>query len=245
MEVDATREFEIDKTLKPNCPLAKDVQGNAIITIQKKLDNTYVPPSLRKRIRYQFVMSERDAWASIRCHSGKVPMLKVSPKARDCGIGKILMQLCLNEEKIHNVDDNDNNLALLELNHLSLIFRLGQEMESWVKSKCERILYLQMVANPKKAAHVYFKSAFDSGYTEMFVALDEEFYPREGPCSVMALKERYTDDGYMKDNDGTPIDGTVGDDTFNVFGKEWFFCKLKVPKPEPKPNPKKVKCTEL
>ena len=118
-------------------------------------------------------------------------------------------------------------------------------MESWVKSKCEKILSLLMVANPKTAAHLYFKSAFDSGYTEMFVALNGEFYPREGPCSVMALKERYTDDGYMKDNDGTTIDGTVGDDMFKVYGKEWFFCKLKVPKAKPKPNPKKVKCTEL
>ena len=62
----------------------------------------------------------------------------------------------------------------------------------------------------------------------MFIALDEEFYPREGPCSVKALRDRYTDDGYMVDDDGTDV-RSGGNNQVKVFGHNWFFCKPKRP----------------
>ena len=92
------------------------------------------------------------------------------------------------------------------------------------------------------AAHVYFNSALASGFTEMFIAPSlspsSKFYPEEGPCSVKALKDRYTDDGYMEDNEESVEVRMVKDDGVKVWGTFWFFCKPKIPT-------KQEKCTDL
>ena len=54
---------------------------------------------------------------------------------------------------------------------------------------------------------------------------DVEFYPKEGPCSVEMLKQRYTDDGHME------VDGS---EKTMVWGANWFFCFPKEPKSVPK-----------
>ena len=112
-------------------------------------------------------------------------------------------------------------------------------MERWAKSKCEKIIYLVMEA-PPGPGHLYFNSALEAGFTEMFIALvksGKEFYPKEGPCPVKALKARYTDDGFMDDDDGTDV-RMVKDGKVKVLDQPWFFCKPKIPTLH-------VKCTNL
>ena len=98
-------------------------------------------------------------------------------------------------------------------------------------SDCSKVFYLEMEADPKSRAHVYFNSAMESGFTEMVMLYDlyessdkVGFYPKEGPCSVEILKGKY-------DNDGNIDDG--GKKTF-VWGMNWVFCYPKKPKKLPK-----------
>ena len=84
--------------------------------------------------------------------------------------------------------------------------------------------------------HLYFNSAVASGFTEMFMMSDftddelaarnnlEDIYPKEGPCGVKALQERYSDDRTMLD----------GDEKTSVGDWNWFFCHPKKPNNNPK-----------
>lgn len=202
--MDETRKFKINKKKRPQCKLPEDK-----IKIKKEEVNEYV------------------------CNSGLVTELDVSEDAQQCGIGTMLMRLCFNEKKLHNVVDNDKNVALSLMKQYSESneMALAQEMETWVNSNCKKILKLTMAARGAKA-RVYFKSALASGFTQMFIALESEFYPQNGPCSVDELAKRYTDDGYMTDKEGE------SDDKVRVFGEFWFFCK-------PKTSTLHNKCTIL
>ena len=213
MKMDETRNFKIDKKKNTKCRLPNDK-----IKIKKEEVNEYV---------YSFTMVENDADAFVVCHAGLVTELSVSDDAKQCGIGTMLMQLCFNEKKLHNVADNDNNVALSLINEYSAsnVMSIAKDIEEWVDSKCKKILKLTMAASPASAARVYFKSALASGFTEMFIALDSEFYPKEGPCSVGELEKRYTADGYMQDKEGH----NGHNDKVKVFGEYWFFCKPKTP----------------
>ena len=120
--------------------------------------------------------------------------------------------------------DNNKNTALHKLKIYATknpIFPNANEMEEWAKSTCEKLIGLGMVSFPKTKAHLYFNSALESGYTEMFIALKSEFYPRTGPCPVRTLKERYRNDGYMVDK------GDSKDEKVKVWGNFWYFCKPK------------------
>ena len=222
MKPDEKRTFEIDPEQKKNCRLPV-VDKKIKIEIQKEDD-------LPTNILFSLVEQDR-ADAYVVCMAGTVPMLKVYGDATECGIGKMLMQLCFNEEQIHNIGDKMTNTAIERIKEY-LIFdglQIAKEMETWVKSKCKKILYLTMTATPASAAHLYFNSAFDAGFTEMFIAPKNnlgkrEFYPKEGPCAVKALQKRYTVDGYMR---------WIRDEV-RVIGQDWFFCKPKTPTLHPK-----------
>ena len=121
------------------------------------------------RSRFSFDMVSADSEAYITCLAGKVSMLKVSEDAQECGIATILTQLCLNEKKIHNVAGDFGNRALMRIKDFSNSHELtmSQKIENWVENKCEKILYLRMIAmsergdKPALAAHVYFKAALE------------------------------------------------------------------------------------
>ena len=202
METDTTREFDLDKR-KKECQLTTDK-----IKIKKE--------ALIDDIAFEFTMVEPELDAEVTCRAGNVVSLEVTEIAQRCGIGQILMQLCFNEERIHNVV-NMQNAAVEKIKYSKL--PKAEQMGEWVKSKCKKIVSLTMNTKKAAAAHVYFNSALDSGFTEMFIALKDEFYPKDGPGSVRLLKERYTDDGYMKDNEGNEKNKV------KVHGGEWFFCK--------------------
>jgi len=80
---------------------------------------------------------------------------------------------------------------------------------------------MTMTANPKTGAHVYFNSAIEAGWTEMFVKIGkwEKLYPNEGPFSVAELKKRYTAEGNMVD----------GSEVVKVYHEHWYFCLPKTP----------------
>ena len=234
MQIGQTREFEIDKDRKKNCRLP--MVDNKIKIKIKKLQE---PDS-----QYMFITIDAEAY--VVCEAGYVSMLNVEGNAKECGIGKMLMMLCLNEEEIHNVVNdgeihNDKNKAVSRMESYSRInLPKAKELEKWIKSKCIKMIYLTMTALPKNKAHVYFNSALDSGFTQMFIAFNfcKGFYPTEGPCTVKSLKERYTDEGFMTDDGDENEVRMVRGDPVKVWGNAWFFCKPKIPLPM-------NKCTDL
>ena len=99
-----TRKFEIDKNCKPNCQYPEKE-----ITIGKKSH------SVKNNNKWIYGVVELDYQAYINCFPGEVDFLFTAGIAQNCGVGKILMKLCLNEEKIHNVENNEENDAMSDL----------------------------------------------------------------------------------------------------------------------------------
>ena len=232
MQRDQTREFEIDSE-KENCRL-----------LDKKIKKIKITKLQERKDEFMFRMEDIPqivAKALVECKGGYVPWLLVNDDAEQCGIGKMLMLLCLNEKEIHNTIISNRALKRIK-GYSEQNIPKAREIEEWVLSKCEKIVGLTMSPSRLEAAHVYFNSALESGFTEMFIAPSlspsSKFYPEEGPCSVKALKDRYTDDGYMKDDEGTDINRMVWNNKVQVTGRNWFFCRPKIPTLH-------VKCTAL
>ena len=204
MKTGETRKFKIDKKSKPNCKLNTDE-----ISIKKIKSG--------KEKTHEVVGHEK--YGYIDCYPGFVSGLQLDRQLENCGIGKILMRLCFAETSIHNTEKGEENRAMKNiLNDGSKKF---PELANWVSSTCSKILFMTMRADPKTGAYVYFNSAIEAGWTEMFVKIGawKKLYPNEGPCSVETLKKRYNAEGNMVD----------GSDVVNVWGEHWYFCLPKIP----------------
>ena len=101
-----TRKFQIDKTKKKNCKLP----GQDVIDIEITKEQSPYPGDV-----FIFKMVGMMDEVFIECNDGYITELKTKGIAENCGIGKILTQLCLSEETIHNVKGNEKDNALLEL----------------------------------------------------------------------------------------------------------------------------------
>ena len=229
MNDDGTRQFKIDIKNKPKCGLTQDN-----IMVKKDLVKS------KDMIKFSVIGYEKIAY--IECLAGFIEQLKTKGKTEGCGIGKILMRLCLNEKTIHVVKDDpltsSDNLAVRKIQNwegeckeiptcsLQNQERL-EKIEKWVRSGCSKLVYLHMIADPKTGAYVYFNSAIESDYSQMLIKINhEEAYPKEGFCSVTTLKEQYNGEGEMVN----------GDSKVDVFRHDWFFCL-------PKPPATKNECT--
>ena len=172
-------------------------------------------------------------FAYIECLPGYVQRLQAIGITEGCGIGKILMRLCLNEKHMHDVANNEENEAIYDirdwierckksLNMVTCPLRFQKKLaklEKWATTECSKMVTLYMAAVPKSGAHVYFKSAMDSLYSQMFIKIsDVEIYPKDGPGSVETLKDQYDRGGEMVN----------GQNKVPVFDRDWFFC-LPVP----------------
>lgn len=230
-----TRTFQIDKTKKKACKLPGE--GVIDIEITKQQSSDYA---------FTYRMVGMMNFVFIHCDYGYIPKLHTKGKAENCGIGKILTQLCLSEETIHNVESNEENNALLEIERYKEVPQSDAKrkqllkFEKWISSHCSKLIVLSMYSDPKSRAHVYFNTAIASGFTQMFMIRDRvklggnlKFYPKEGPCAVKSLKDRYSDDGNMVELGGLK--------KTDVWGWNWFFCLPKIPETITEPQ----KCTIL
>ena len=89
------RKFEIDRNKHKEC-------RSATLKIKKEEQS---------EIEIKFFAVETAADAYIKCNSGEVTALETArnrmKQLKKCGIGTMLMQLCFNEERIHNVKYNE------------------------------------------------------------------------------------------------------------------------------------------
>ena len=225
MEVGEVRPFVIRKANKRNCGLfTEHDEDDKEVEIKIRRIGKIKPND----IEFHVVGYKFDA--NVKCYPGHISNIKTKGKTEQCGIGKILMQLCLIEKDIHNVDHNKNQI-LEEINDL---VAWGKRVESckgtpqekvlsdvydWASVQCEKMVFLTMQAQPPSGGHVYLNGAFDSGYTEMFIALTKfrmhpETYPQTGHGLVDKIRTQYNDDGDMED------------EGVSVHGENWYFCKL-------------------
>ena len=237
-----TRTFYINKFKKKDCKLPVSNLNMVEIEITKERSERSPNDAFTFRMVSMIGISHNPY---IDCDNGYIPKLSTFGGAENCGIGKILMQLCLNEETIHNVENRlRKNKALTELNTFKLnckddikINKLNKRGK-WAIDHCIKFVYLVMDSDPRSKAHVFFNSAIESGFTQMFMIKDNfkpgsklKFYPMEGPCDVKTLQDKYSDDGKI-------VDGLK---RTKVWGWNWFFC-LPIVQP---PNVILPKCTIL
>ena len=232
MKIDEIRKFEIDKNKKKDCGLP----GEGVIEIEIKKEKGNI-----QKVSFKMVNNEKEAF--LNCDHGHISQLKTKGKAENCGIGRILTELCMNEKNLHRTSflGVNKNLAFDKMDEYIRIYGKKVEHEEKVNklkklkerfsSHCSKLIYLWMKAKPPTGAHVYFNSAIHAGFTELFMINAYslfEFYPDEGPCPVKTLQDRYSDDGFMVE----------GDKKKNVVGWNWFFC-------QPKQDQEQPKCTIL
>ena len=152
----------------------------------------------------------------IDCHPGFIdkPVIardSIVRKIQGCGIGTILIKLCMNEKKIHNAKRNRKNTALKSLGP-----KFKKTM-NWMKSHCSKVVMLKM---DKPVASMFFKSAKLFGFSIVVIkrwvkTSTEELYPHAAPCNIHEIATNYK-------NGRMDIDGR----SVMVTGKdhEWYFC---------------------
>ena len=228
MNTDEIRLFKIDKESKKDCKLPENE-----ITVRKSVD-------LNLRT-FEVVRYEQDAF--IKCSSGYVDKLSAVGVTNNCGIGKILTKLCLMEENIHEVENNKENQAVSEIRSWVEECKSQEsckeedhqeelvELEKWVNAECSKLVGLFMNSDTRGGGYVYFNSAIDTGFSQMFIKIVHyDMYPKDSCRSVEVLKERYNADGEMVD----------GDDVVYVNRQFWFFCKPKTKTTQPECGKKEV-----
>ena len=173
-----------------------------------------------------FIVVDNVATSYVECSSGSIDHIQVSEEARECGIGTMLMQLCLNEEEIHNVANNNFNYGVSLIRQFSETYNVpyAKEVGSWVNSNCEKLVSIDLDCSIPPSVHVFFSSALASGYTDMIFALitlsQKRFYPMKTLGSVKEMKKHYTDDGYILESDGNKVE---------LFGEIGLFCQPRNP----------------
>ena len=221
MKPEKIRSFEYEKSQFPKCRLrtscCKTCQCSKTLEIEiKKVKKvpvrTILPPLERGTIRFRtWNMDIREGNGYIDCQPGHIKYIRVDPELQGCGIGTILIKLCMNEKKIHNVKMNRKNIALK-----SLLPEFKKTM-NWIKSHCSKVVMLKM---DKPVASMFFKSAKLFGFSIVVIkrwvkTSTEELYPHAAPCNIHEIATNYK-------NGRMDIDGR----SVMVTGKshEWYFC---------------------
>ena len=213
MKNNEIRKFKIDQNRYKEC----------------RLSSLKIKKEQRSETEIKFFAVKTAAVAYVNCKSGEITALETAgnkmKQLKKCGIGTMLMRLCFNEIRIHNVENNVNNAAVTLIEHYSKKneYLNARTLEQWVKSSCENAVRMTVTCNPKSDARLIFISAVASDYTEMFFVLEneKEFYPKEGRGLVQDLMKRYTDEGNILESDGT-------NNNVKVWGEIWFFCKPRI-----------------
>ena len=226
MKPEKIRSFEYEKSQFPKCRLrtscCKTCQCSTTLKIEiKKLKKvpvrTILPPLERGTIRFRtWNMDIREGNGYIDCQPGHIKYIRVDPELQGCGIGTILIKLCMNEKKIHNVKMNRKNIALKSLKILKF-----KKTMNWIKSHCSKVVMLKMKYETHFLASMLFKSAKQFGFSILVIKRQESrepptLYPKAGPCNIHELATNYKNRKMDIDGSSVPV---VGDNM------EWYFCR--------------------
>lgn len=167
---------------------------------------------------WKYEIMNHDTPAYLMCKPGYYD-LKIEEAGLNCGIAQILIQLCLNEENLHDVKNRENQ-AMFALRTWS--FRYGFLM--WVRKHCEKVVFTNSKENLEgfvgisKLASAILQAAILSQYSDALIKLPNLPYyfpyPPGGFTFTTDLLGRY--DGKK----GMVKEGKV----VNIDKTEWFFC---------------------
>ena len=204
MNKDDTRKFQINISLKLRCNL--QVTKRDLYQVEVLIRKT----ELNQEEGWKFQMADNEDEVYLECKPGYY-QLNIDRPELDCGVAQILIQLCLNENVIHDVDNQENQAMLM-------IERYHLNNEVWVESNCDKIVYTENLIEPLNMAYLYIKAAMLSHYEFSFILLSNlNIYPPKGKILTNRLLIRYDGMGGM----------VKYDEVENVEGTEWFFCKKK------------------
>ena len=124
MKIGEVRKFEVDKNKKKECGLP----GEGVIEIEIKKEKGEI-----QKFSFKMVNNEKEAF--INCDHGHISQLKTKGKAENCGIGRILTELCMNEKDLHRAttQDPDENSAVQKIGNY--ILNYGELLLNMNKSK--------------------------------------------------------------------------------------------------------------
>ena len=220
------RWFKYQRSPFTKCQLrpSSTVLGIQIKKYKRKNQSLDLPPVPKGATRFRtWKMGLGDVY--LDCHPGFVDKPAVrdvmngkGKNARGCGIGRILMSLCMFEKKIHNTKFPKNKALK------SLKPKFKKEMK-WMKSQCSKVVMLKTdinIASTWKNLKTFLEDANTFGFTIMVIKVPwaprvpEALYPKAGPCRTFELATNYKY-GSMTIDVGPSVVVT-GD------GNEWFFC---------------------
>ena len=113
---------------------------------------------------------------------------EVETWAEGCGIGTILTQLSMNEDKIHETK-NIENVAMDNFKEVSF-----HAVKKWAKASCSKLIVSEM-QKIKGSAEMYFNTAKSSGFSILFIKRETNdvgvcfhrrhlYFARNGLCAV-------------------------------------------------------------
>ena len=198
MTRDDVRTFQIDKSRKIYCGLSPKQENTNIIEIQIRkigLDMN----NCKDCSQFEMVGEESDVY--LACRPGNYHV-NVQGPASGCGISKILIQLCLNEPKIHEVKYIGNQAMNF----------LGPD---WVTAHCKKIVYVDNFKKPLNLVALYLEATILSKFKLTMMKLpNSKMFPSNGAIKTKDLLKRYYGIGGMVKHNKV-IKG---------WGRQWFFC---------------------
>ena len=240
MADDEIRTFQIDITLKQKCKLEATRNTAKIVKVRIKKTNlgrsslkyqliekdttekdTTETPTQKDTTTVKDTTETdtekdtttvKDTTAYLICKPGYYD-LKIKECGLSCGIAQILIQLCLNEENIHDVKNKENQA-------MSFIRPGGQ---TWIRKHCKKIAYTGNKENLSlwgfvgiyKLVSSILQAAILSQFDDTLIKLPNlNSYPPEGFTFITDLLGRY--DG----KEGMVKDGKL----VNIKNSKWFFC---------------------
>ena len=187
--------FPIDETKRTSC----QYEG-ASFTIKKRR------PRPRKLV---YIFDADNDAGTVECTVGEISWVSVKEIARRCGLGTILVTLCLVDT---DMNGNGNVHPPLGTSNMALeLLEDTQENLDWVEASCKSFWNLYFNPYDKGAGFAYFNAALDAGFTQMLIKdVDNVVH---GPTSTWTWRDSYNSDS-----------GMIGPD-INVENSFLFFCK--------------------
>ena len=165
----------------------------------------------------------------VDCHPGLIGRVNVDRELQGCGVGAILIKLCMNEKKRHKTKSIKKNIASSLVQEIktnialkSLVQYSFRNTKNWLESTCSKLVMLAMTNETPNVPSIFFESAKLFGFSIVVIKVKtphtgyEYLYPKAGPCNIHELATNYR-------NGSMTIDGP----SVKVIGEQmkWYFCR--------------------
>ena len=178
--------------------------------------------------------SRANVIAGASCDIGKIRLHKVSRKARNCGIVKVLTQLCLIDPRVNQMDDPNRAAHYLDDSRpvkagFSSIVGIKQDLHANCEGGLMGLLMKNDRARKVNGGFAYLHAAKDANYQRMVVQYDDPVTQSNSPIPCVEKLAVYdTADVirrmYNKDTGLIEDDARVRD-TRREKNDIWYFCR--------------------